>query len=560
MFATRIILAVIVAGGIVDGGQTDSQKYVPGEVIVRFSAKQNGANRSMAERNAFLAARGAGIVTRSSRLAPNVTLVKLPDNLSVEEAIERLHGRPEVVRAVPNHIVRAYSTYPDDPNFGEQWALNNTGQTGGTVDADIDAPEAWDIRTSSGEIIVAVIDTGVDYNHPDLADNMWVNEAELNGEEGVDDDENGFIDDIYGYDFENDDGDPLDDNFHGTYCAGIISAVGDNNEGVSGVCWNTKIMALKFLNSSGSGNAYDAAEAIRYAIKMGANVLSNSWGSPWADDELEIAIEEADANGILFVAAAGNPYDWEEADNDDDQGHRYPPYYDCNNIIAVMATDHNDERSIWADTDQSSAYGRISVDLAAPGSDILTTFPSYETAAMTGYGFSTYYDMESGTSAAAPFVSGACALVWSKNPGLSHMEVKELIMGNVDKVDALEGLCVTEGRLNLYEAVRAASSLTLSVADDANEAVLPGDYVTYTISYANPVADENSPGYVGDVNDLTIVGYLPREIDGFDVNVSDGGVYNVFTGAVSWDTGVLSAGESNSVTVRPIFYTCLLKS
>ena len=188
-----------------------------------------------------------------------------------------------------------------------------------------------------------------------------------------DDDENGYVDDIYGYDFRNNDGDPMDDYGHGTHCAGTIGAVGDNNEGVVGVNWNVRIMALKFLSSGGGGSASGAIASIGYSVLMGADLSSNSWGGDSGPQNLKDAIDVAGAAGMLFVAAAGNPHDSKNPNNDESP--RYPASYDCNSIIAVMATDHNDARSIWPESGKSSAYGPNSVDLGAPGTNILSCQP-----------------------------------------------------------------------------------------------------------------------------------------------------------------------------------------
>jgi len=336
-----------------------------------------------------------------------------------------------VLYVEPNYKIKLTSIFPDDTYFPDLWAMYNTGQTGGKSDADIDAPEAWDIKTDAYQIIVAVVDTGIDYNHPDLADNMWINEDEFNGEPNVDDDGNGYIDDIYGYDFctyddDANDPDPYDDSGHGTHCSGTIGAVGNNDEGVTGVCWRVKIMAMKFLDSTGYGDTDDAIACIEYALEMGAKVLNNSWGDYQYNQSLKDAIEAADANGVLFVAAAGN------AGYNNDSELAYPASYDCNNIISVMATDDADQRSIWPPFN-SSNFGPTTVDLAAPGSDILSCIPG------------NYYEYKDGTSMATPHVAGACALVWSMNPAMSHLEVKQIILDGADKLASLDGFCVTGG-------------------------------------------------------------------------------------------------------------------
>ncbi len=459
------------------GKNGKSKGYVADELLVRFSPKSKGKQRAKAEKNDILASIGAGNIKRSYHLVPGLTVVKLPGGLSVENALKRFKGKGEILYAEPNYELYALAI-PNDPNFSDQWGMHNTGQTGGTSDADIDAPEAWDIENDANEIIVAVIDTGVDYNHPDLVANMW---TDANG--------------CYGYDYVNDDNDPMDDHFHGTHCAGIIGAVGNNNTGVTGVCWDVQIMAIKFLNSAGYGDTGVAISCIEYAVDNGADILSNSWGGGGANEALEDAIEAAGANGVLFIAAAGN----ELTDNDGFWPH-YPSSYDCNNIISVLSMNKYDHLS-WF-----SNWGLESIDIGAPGSNILSTFPTYETSAMASYGFSTNYETIGGTSMATPHVAGACALIWSKYPSLSYSEVIELLFETVDPV--LPETCVSEGRMNLYWAIVNKSVMNTtqmngydtiqSAIDDANNGdiirVRPGTYyenvdfdgVNVTLSSINP--------------------------------------------------------------------------
>ena len=353
--------------------------------------------------------------------------------LSVKVAAKLLSMRPEVLYAEPNYRL-SIAAVPDDPRFAELWGLNNTGQTGGTADADIDAPEAWDITTGSSDIVVAVIDTGVDYTHADLAANMWMNPGETPGN-GEDDDGNGYIDDVYGIDAVNNDSDPDDDHSHGTHCSGTIGGVGDNGVGVAGVNWSVKIMALKFLDASGSGLTDDAIECVDYAVMMkttyGVNLklTSNSWGGGGFSQALKDAIEASGNAGMLFIAAAGND------GLDNDLSPHYPSSYDLAGIIAVAATDHNDQLASF------SCYGATSVDLAAPGVDILSTTPSNT------------YALKDGTSMATPHVAGAAALLWASDPALGNMDVKDILLAEADLVPALAGKMVSEGRLNVFNAI-----------------------------------------------------------------------------------------------------------
>lgn len=376
--------------------------------------------------------------------------VILPDTIDAKAMIERLKRNPLVEFIEPNYIVSA-NILPNDPEMSLLWGLHNTGQDGGTADADIDAPEAWDIETgASASVLVAVIDTGVDYNHNDLKANMWVNPGEIPAN-GIDDDANGYIDDVYGYDFSNNDGDPFDDNSHGTHVAGTISARADNEVGITGVSWGAKIMAVKFLDASGSGTTTDAVEAILYATGMGAHISNNSWGGGGFSQALKDAIFTAHQANSLFVAAAGN------SSSNNDLFPHYPSSYDVPNVLAVAATDNNDLLAGF------SSYGVTTVDLGAPGVNVYSTTPNQS------------YDYYSGTSMATPHVSGAAAVALAQNPALTAEGVKALLMDTVDPTTELSGLTITGGRLNLNNAVRCENnSYVLSVLTPKPEfSVLP---------------------------------------------------------------------------------------
>ena len=289
--------------------------------------------------------------------------------------------------------------------------MNNTAQTGGTADVDIDAPQAWDLTTGSNDVVVGIVDTGINYNHPDLQTNVWVNPGEIAGN-SIDDDGNGVIDDIHGFNAIDSTGNPNDDNGHGSHVSGTIAGRGNNNSGVAGVNWQTKLMGLKFLDGSGSGSISAAITAIEYAVNMknrGVNirVLSNSWGGGGFSQALEDAITQANQAGILFVAAAGND------NNNNDSNPTYPAGYEVTNVLSVAALDHNGNRAYF------SNYGETTVDLAAPGVDILST--------SLGQGYATL----SGTSMATPHVSGVAALVLSREPNLTVTALKDRLINTI---------------------------------------------------------------------------------------------------------------------------------
>ncbi len=366
-------------------------------------------------------------------------------DISVADAINLLKNDPRIVYIEPDYQVSIINT-PNDPMYTDLWGMHNIGQTGGTPDADIDAPEAWNTTTGNG-VIIGVIDSGVDYNHPDLTNNMWTNPGEIPGN-GIDDDGNGYVDDIHGYDFVNGDGDPWDDNDHGTHCSGTIAGEGNNGIGVAGVCWTAQIMALKFLDYSGSGWTSDAVYAIEYAIANGAHLTNNSWGGGGYSSALYDAIDAAHGAGQLFCAASGN-----DGMNTDYSPH-YPSSYNLDNIISVAATDHNDGLAGF------SNYGSTSVDIGAPGVSILSTTPGNT------------YQYFNGTSMATPHVAGAAALILSANPGLTDLEVKQLLFDGADPIPSLTGMCQTGARLNINNSINNVSSW-LSV-DTHSGSVMPG--------------------------------------------------------------------------------------
>jgi serine protease len=396
---------------------------------------------------------------------------KLDNNISVKDALAKLRKNSAVLYAEPDYIVHA-SVTPDDSSFSDLWGMNNTGQSGGVVDADIDAPEAWDISTGSHDVIIGVIDTGVDHTHPDLMANIWTNPAEIAGD-GIDNDGNGFIDDMHGINAITSAGDPMDDQGHGSHVSGTIGAAGNNGLGVVGVNHNVSIIGCKFLSASGSGSLSDALTCIDYFVDLknnGINVraTNNSWGGGGFSQALSDAITSSEESNILFVAAAGN----DAYDNDAQAS--YPSGYPQDSVLSVASTTRTDSMSSF------SQWGLTTVDLGAPGSDILSTVP--------GGGYASY----SGTSMATPHVTGAAALAWSVNPELSAIEMKELLMSSGDDNAALAGKTASGKRLNVNNALNDADptpGFTLA-ATPGSSTIEAGETAVFSFNVGS-VADWN---------------------------------------------------------------------
>ncbi len=389
----------------------------------------------------------------SYSLVPGLFKVNVDASLNVDDVLNAYKARTDVEYAQYDFRVQVAAT-PNDPRYSSQWGLHNIGQTGGLNDADIDAPEAWNTTTGSRSIIVGVIDTGIDYNHPDLAANIWRNTREIAGN-GIDDDGNGFRDDIRGWDFANNDADPFDDNAHGTHVAGIIGAVGNNGVGIAGVAWNVQLMPLKFLTASGSGATSGAVSAINYAVANGAKILNNSWGGGGFNQALNDAVSRARAAGVIFVAAAGN------SNSNNDAVPSYPANINYDNVISVAATDSSDRRASF------SNYGATTVDIAAPGVGILSTTPNNT------------YSSFSGTSMATPFVAGAAALVWSANPNLTYSQVISRLYTTADRITGLNGLVANGARLNVNRALTGTTPVD-STAPRVLSATFGGDTSSIT--------------------------------------------------------------------------------
>ncbi|UCE61514.1 MAG: S8 family serine peptidase [Phycisphaerales bacterium] len=407
-------------------------EHHPERLLVRFRP-----GRGQREQQATHQIARAKRVVTSFRLVDGLQLVEVDaDHLAA--SLAAYAGSPDVLYAEPDFIVHA-DVVPNDPLFGFLWGMRNVGQSGGTPGADIRATDAWDLWIGDPNFRIAVIDTGVNYNHPDLGPNIWANPGEIPGN-GIDDEGNGYIDDVHGYDFINNDGDPMDDHYHGSHTAGTIGAVGNNSEGVVGVNWQCKIVALKFLGAGASGPISDAMEALQYAIEHDIKVSNNSWSGGNFSQAMYDTIQASQAIDHVFVAAAANNA-W-----DLDATPRYPASYDLPNIITVAATDRNDDLASF------SNWGLTGVDLGAPGVSV------YSTVLGTDYAYA------SGTSMAAPHVAGVVALLMSRDPTLSWQVAKDRILESTRPVASLAGLTVTGGVL---DAVAALGDCNANGIDDA---------------------------------------------------------------------------------------------
>ena len=425
MFASGLLLAT--AGYSTVDITSFTSDHVEGELLVTFAE-----GLSEAEQDELIAETGA-IVIKRFKSSPTV-LVKTAETASPQmlDAAFVMTRSMDVTRVGLHHKFKISAT-PNDPNMRRQYQYDLIG-----------ARDAWDITTGSKDVIVGVIDTGINYDHPDLIDNLWTNPGEsgldANGNDkrsnGIDDDGNGYVDDFRGWDFAENDNDPLDDHGHGTHCAGSIGASGNNGEGIAGLNWEVSLVGLRFITARGEGDEGDAIEAIEYATMMGFDLTSNSWGGDGQlveDDPLYKAIAAAGAAGHLFIAASGND------GRDTDRRPTFPASYDLENIISVGASDRRDRMTGF------SNYGATTVDIIAPGSNVYST-------TKRGW-FGRQYQNMSGTSMAAPIVAGAAALILSEFPDESPAEVKSRILNGVDRINAGKGKLSTEGRLNVFKAL-----------------------------------------------------------------------------------------------------------
>jgi len=407
------------------------------EVLVRFRA---GVTQDAIEK---IAQRLNDEIEDRIEAINGLDVIEDENGKDAESVVAQYRALPEVDYAEANSEIKLdhddggrKHLHADDELFFRQWGLFNSGQNGGRAGADISAMRAWAVTTGSDKTVVAVLDSGVDYTHPDLANNIWTRPPIIKAYQDDDLTSDGPIDDVHGFNLVEDNGDPMDDNGHGTHCAGIIGAEGGNGLGVAGVNWNVKIMPLKFMDENGSGTTKDAIEAINYVIdrkRAGVNVriISASWGSTIKSRALEDVIRKAGEEGILFVAAAGN------ASSDNDRAPHYPASYDLGNVISVAAVNRNDQLASF------SNYGAKSVQVAAPGEEILSTWLEHDFRELKG------------TSMATPFVSGVAALILSQNPNLPVSDLRAKLLNSVDPIPSLKGKVSNGGRINAAKAVGA---------------------------------------------------------------------------------------------------------
>ena len=520
--------------------------HVPGELIVKL--RDGKFNAFMADKSI----KGVA-VNRSVKVSfGDFVVVKTDNTKSLKSHIDSLNKNLNVEYAEPNYIYSintdgsildhmasadydAYTSPVNDPKYGKLWGLNNRGDndptgTTGKAGADISAEKAWEsFGVGSKAVKIAVIDTGVDYTHPDLKNNMWVNEAEANGEEGVDDDGNGYVDDIHGYDFANNDGDPRDGHSHGTHCAGTIAAEHNNGLGVAGVMSEASIIAVKFLTDRGSGTTENAIKSVDYATIVGADIMSNSWGGGGASQALKEAIERANEAGILFTAAAGN-----SASNNDTRPH-YPSNYQVDNVVSVAAHNIKDQLASF------SCYGKRTVHVAAPGRNILST--------VKAGGYKSY----SGTSMATPHVSGILGLLVANEGKFSKADmadIRERLMKSSVPVRAYRRKTISAGRANAYNLLaKEYPQRNMPNPQDWRTQALPNP-----IESAHPYANNQKEEYKLQINGakflrVKIKKYdLERNWDWLEIYDSEGNLVEKVTG--TGDNFISDYVEGDTVVIK----------
>jgi thermitase len=447
-FAVLLLGLPAGAGAAEPGGPRAPGSASVTSVIVRFAADASSQERADM--------RAAADVKRDATLTVRgLELVDTEPGVSVTTAVADLERMDGVVYAEPDHVVRQ-TAVPNDPLLSYEWDMSA-----------IRALEAWDVTTGSAQVTVGVVDTGIDATHPDLAPNLWANPGESGGgreTNGLDDDGNGRIDDVHGWDFVDHDAQPQDGNGHGTHVSGTIAARGNDATGVAGLNWSSAIMPLRVLGDDGSGYVSDAITAYTYAARNGARVVNASLGGNSYSRAEHDAI--AAAPNTLFVVAAGND------GADDDATPEYPCDYELANVVCVAASDRADALASF------SNYGATNVDLAAPGVDIASTWPGGR------------YVLLDGTSMATPHVSGAAALLLAHDGGLTVEGLRAALLSSAHPVPALAGRVATGGRLD------AAAALSVAPAPPEPPAVPPAAPVSAIVEpgSAASAADNTAPG------------------------------------------------------------------
>lgn len=425
-----------------DREEDDGGKYHNRRLLVRY---KDGTSKNKKDRAHFSV--GAYVV-QSFETPKNLEVVEVSKGLSLDAAEEFYREDPNVLYVEPDYPLHIMLEPPPsdpqppeegtpgktDPRYKEQWGLNNSGQSGGTKDVDINAPEMWKLIEGDDNVVIAVIDTGIDYGHKDLVNNIWVNPGEVPGN-NIDDDDNGVVDDVHGFNALEENGDPMDDHGHGSHCAGVIGAEGKNKFGGSGVMQKATIIGCRFLGATGEGSTSGAIACLEYlkGLKTRSEnpvdifATSNSWGGGPSSEALKDAIQAHQDEGILFLAAASND------GQDNDIVMNYPSSYPLANIVAVAATDHNDEKA-WF-----SNYGKRTVHVSAPGVDILSTVLNND------------YEKMDGTSMATPFAAGLAGMIKAYNPELNYIEVKNLLMAGGTPIESMADLTISGRRIRGFD-------------------------------------------------------------------------------------------------------------
>lgn len=454
---TVLGLSVLSSTAFANDKQSFEYPSVPGEVVVKIRSGQ--LNQFLSQKNL-----GAQVKKQMNLISGDYVVLKSDEKTSVS-LVNSLKHNDEVEYVEPNFIYKIVKKTPGvvellngelktvtDPRYGQLWGLKNTGANEpdsrgntsakvGVTGADVNAERAWEITKGSRDVVIAVIDTGIDYNHEDLKNQMWVNEGEIPGD-GIDNDGNGYIDDVHGWNAALDSGNPMDGNAHGTHCAGTIGAEHNNGIGVAGVMADVRMMAVKFLTDEGGGSLADAVEAIDYATKMNVDIMSNSWGGGGFSQTLFDSISAANDKGILFVAAAGN-----DGTNNDSRP-QYPANYQVANVISVASHTAQDTLSSF------SCYGKRTVHIAAPGSNILSSTPKNK------------YEVFSGTSMATPHVSGVLGLLIAQEGRMPVEAVKERLMKTSVPVAAYKKKIASGGRVDAYNLLTDTRPVRNEPSDD----------------------------------------------------------------------------------------------